>query len=1130
MEPIKQEIINNIYENGENLITGPVLQEVLLDMVDDTNAKISSSVGDVVTLITEVSESALKPEDLEGYATEQWVEEQGYLKEVPEGYATTESLNQLSESVSASISSIPSVDLSGYATTQSVNEATESVKEWVEAKHYLTTASLSGSVTEETVQFMINDSTASMKEWVESQSYATETFVSESIASLDIPDTSGLVTTQSYNLDSADLSGYVTTSSFEDLEGRVDTLEGDLSDLISAKDALEDAGIIEWDGENEEFIAVPLATSESVGLISQSISQSIDIVAYKAEAGITSLSESVASDLGLLEERVAEVESGKVDWDTYDTERAEFSQSVAQDVADLSASIAAISGSIPDISGYATTESLNTVSQSLSASIAAITGSSADLSGYVTTASYNADSASFDQRINSMSGSEGNYLPLTGGALQDPESDWTKLEIHSPNDEGGYIELAAGNSPEDPDLPGDGLGTLHLEGISRSLNITSRGDFELTWYENEEEGSTYLEIPKIDREDVIAVRGDLAELSQSISQSISNITASGGGADTVLREYLFGTGSLLTDGAIYPSASSNWVWEVSESRTFPLGAEIGEGKSIQVIVHNVGASEVEISFNDEYWGPYSVVNGALGSGSFTVKAGEYGDVVATQIGDKIYFRTSVDLSNVEVDLSGYATTSSVQAISSSLGNYLPLAGGTLTGDLKVQSANVSFGNESNNNTIDNAHNGLVAGEGNYLGAHWDECAIGRQNRAEDDFAIALGCNNKVGKLAQGMGVKTTASAQLSTAIGHGVTANACGQVVIGSFNELDPSGSSSTTGSYAVILGNGLAENWSYNNPGNITRQNGLAIKWDGGIDINYSGSTITLQDKIAELEQDSSCLWLKGEVSYSVKLSPRSEVYGEYCVVEGDENNVTGQASHAEGWQNSASGQYSHVEGILNRASGQGAHAEGYNTTASGHQAHAEGRFTLASETATHAEGHRTTAVGYGTHAEGSNTRASQTSSHAEGYFTSASGWYSHAEGSGSKALGLASHAEGKDTIASADYSHAGGSGSVAQGSASYAGGWETVADYEYEHVIGRWNYQRAGLVSEEDKPLFAVGCGDDNIRKDAFEITRDGKHYIYGIGGYNGRNAQPGVNDVASVIANLVARIEALESGSNA
>lgn len=778
MEPIKQEIVNNIYENGENLITGPVLQEVLLDMVDDYSGKVSSSVGDVVNLITEVSESALRPEDLEGYATEQWVEEQGYLKEVPEGYATTESLNQLSESVSASISSIPSVDLSGYATTQSVNEATESVKEWVESKHYLTTASLSGSVTEESVRFMINDSTASVKEWVQEQDYATKTYVSESIAGLDIPDTSGFVTTQSYNLDSAsfderinaitgsDLSGYATTESLNqlsesvasdsasfderissivvpDLSGYATTeslnqvSESVASDITSLSESIaaitgsDLSGYVTTASYNQDSASfdqridaisssIPdlssYATTESLNTVSQSISQSIHSIegtlADKAEArDITSLSESVATDFGLLDERVTEVEDGKVDWDTYDTEKTGFSQSVAQDVADLSASIAAI------------------------------TGSAVDLSGYVTTASYNQDSASFDQRIN-------------------------------------------------------------------------------------------------------------------------NITASGEGADTVLREYLFGTGSLLTDGTIYPSASSNWVWEVSESRTFSLGAEVGEGKSIQVIAHNVGANEVEISFNDDYWGPLTVLNGVEGSGSFSIPAGTYGDIVATQIGDKIYFRTSVDLSNIEVDLSGYATTSSVQAISSSLGNYLPLAGGTLSGDLKVQSANVSFGNESNLNTINNAHNGFVAGEGNYLGAHWDECAIGRFNRAEDDFAIALGCNNQVGKLAQGMGVKTVASAQLSTAIGHGVTANACGQVVIGSFNELDPSGSSTTTGSYAVILGNGLTENWSYDNPGNITRQNGLAIKWNGDIEINYSGSTITLQDKIAELEQGGESTYLDRSLS----------------------------------------------------------------------------------------------------------------------------------------------------------------------------------------------------------------------------------------------------------------------------
>ena len=99
MESIKQEIINNIFENGDKLITGPILQTVLIDMIDDVNVKdqeILSKTGSWDDAVTQIPNLATKEEvtnlsesiardlenvDLTGYATEQWVESQGYLKE-----------------------------------------------------------------------------------------------------------------------------------------------------------------------------------------------------------------------------------------------------------------------------------------------------------------------------------------------------------------------------------------------------------------------------------------------------------------------------------------------------------------------------------------------------------------------------------------------------------------------------------------------------------------------------------------------------------------------------------------------------------------------------------------------------------------------------------------------------------------------------------------------------------------------------------------------------------------------------------------------------------------------------------------------------------------------------------------
>ena len=136
-EPIKQEIINNIFENGDKLITGPILQTVLIDMIDDVNVKdqeilsktgswddaaiqipnlatkgeLNEAKNNLQGNITSLSESVardLENVDLTGYATETWVESQGYLKEHQDisGLATKSELTSVSESVQTDITNL----------------------------------------------------------------------------------------------------------------------------------------------------------------------------------------------------------------------------------------------------------------------------------------------------------------------------------------------------------------------------------------------------------------------------------------------------------------------------------------------------------------------------------------------------------------------------------------------------------------------------------------------------------------------------------------------------------------------------------------------------------------------------------------------------------------------------------------------------------------------------------------------------------------------------------------------------------------------------------------------------------------------------------------------------------------
>ena len=135
-------------------------------------------------------------------------------------------------------------------------------------------------------------------------------------------------------------------------------------------------------------------------------------------------------------------------------------------------------------------------------------------------------------------------------------------------------------------------------------------------------------------------------------------------------------------------------------------------------------------------------------------------------------------------------------------------------------------------------------------------------------------------------------------------------------------------------------------------------------------------------------------------------------------------------------------------------------------------------------------------------NTAEGQYSS-AFGMETSASGNSANAEGWQTKSNGVASHAEGVQT--------------EANGNASHAEGQKTITLNKAEHTEGTWN------LSIKDKTIHTVGIGSNyNDRKNAHEIHLDGKHYIYGIGGYDGTNSQTEgiktVQEVAEEVVNAV------------
>ena len=162
-------------------------------------------------------------------------------------------------------------------------------------------------------------------------------------------------------------------------------------------------------------------------------------------------------------------------------------------------------------------------------------------------------------------------------------------------------------------------------------------------------------------------------------------------------------------------------------------------------------------------------------------------------------------------------------------------------------------------------------------------------------------------------------------------------------------------------------------------------------------------------------------------------------------------------------------------------------------------------------------TASGKNATAFGNTCTASSNFSHAEGEKATASGIAAHAEGMITTASKKASHAEGRETKATNDYSHAEGYGSIASGSGSHAEGVYTKASNIGEHAEGRFNFSHSSnssAVGLSTNTMHSVGIGSsEGDRKNAHEIMQDGKHYVYGIGGYFGYDINES-EDLATVI----------------
>ena len=122
---------------------------------------------------------------------------------------------------------------------------------------------------------------------------------------------------------------------------------------------------------------------------------------------------------------------------------------------------------------------------------------------------------------------------------------------------------------------------------------------------------------------------------------------------------------------------------------------------------------------------------------------------------------------------------------------------------------------------------------------------------------------------------------------------------------------------------------------------------------------------------------------------------------------------------------------------------------------------------------------------------------SHAEGYMTQSRGNMSHAEGTATKAYGHSAHAEGQNGEANGNFSH--------------VEGFNTIANSDYSHAEGIGNKGYSNTIHEVGIGVYNYGTS----RKNAHTITKEGLHYIPGVGGYTGVENLEDVEDLATVLS---------------
>ena len=1088
MEPIKQEIINNIFENGDKLITGPILQTVLIDMIDDVNGKdqeILSKTGSWDDAVTQIPNLATKEEvtnlsesvardianvdvDLTGYATETWVQSQGYLTEHQ--------------------------DISGLATKTELNDTKNILQSDM--------VTLSGSMAKS-----IEDSAIAIGTEIQNKNYASKTYVDNAVSSSAV-DLTGYATeqwvqSQGYLKEHQDISGLATKTELTSVSESVQT------DITNLSESVANSAV--WKKGTGQNSIVQILSGDNEAKTSTATGTGAVAIGFETTA---SGQASHAEGLGAFASEQASHAEGLYTTASGDWSHAEGSNTVASSYGShAEGTETTASGQASHAEGRSTKASGN-----FSHAEGAWTRASGDYShaeGYFPVASGEFSHAEgYDTEASGQySHAEGHravalgYLSHAEGSGSNASGTGSHAEGYDTNASGQYSH-AEGYSTIASNAYEHAQGQYNYTSSNQIFSVGA-GEKTSNYVTTRRNAISVLAIPNSDTETLTSsffvqniggYDGTNPLPGTNDLATVINDLSSGGGSSETLWEK--GTG---TDSIVQAIASG------TNPPTAPGKRAIAEGQS----THASGDNSHAEGYLTNASGNQSHAEGfyTVASNAYEHAQGIYNHSSKNQI-------FSIGTGNSNTDRRNAV---SVLEVSNS---------GSYTSSLFVQNVGGYDGTNPTPGTNDLATviNGMSTGGSSET--------LWKKGEGQDSIAqvIADGTNlpTASGERAIATGLDTKASGNYSHAEGGYTTTSNQYEHAQGQYNYTSSN----------QIFSVGAGENAN----GTETRRNAVSILAVPNSETQINTASFFVQNiggydgtnptpgtnDLATVIGGVSSIWKKGEGTDAIvqiltgnNETNTSTATGTGSIATGIGSKASGSYSHAEGQYANASGDYSHAEGYHTLTSYKYGHAEGEDTKALGRASHAEGYYTSASGEASHAEGYYTSASGRYSHAEGNYTKASEYCSHAEGVYTTASNHYSHAEGDHATASGAASHAEGNRSIASGNYSHAEGIKTTASGTGSHAEGCLTSATNQYEHAQGICNSTStnqifsvgAGEISNPEYPDFmsartrrnaisvlAVPNADTNILTASF--------FVQNIGGYDGTNPTPGTNDLATVI----------------